>query len=514
MKRVEKDVILKLVFLALLFSGMGLMSCSGSLKNLAESKHASYQLGYQSGSPLATYFERLRRDSNQTTLTGFHSLGSGDDALLARIALIESATHTLDLQYYIFGDDETSQIVTWRLYEAAQRGVRVRLLLDDMQRRDDAVMARLSTHPNIEIRLFNPHLIRISRPLSFLHSVSRLNHRMHNKSITADGVAAIVGGRNIGNEYFSFANQVEFGDFDLLLFGPVVTQTASQFDLYWNSEHTVPVSALVSLSDKERKAPLSTLFDTDALAAPFKSGDYDITRLALFEHLKQGTLALHWGNATLWFDLPEKVNTRQSALTEKLVNHLVKANDSIVLVSPYFVPTKAGTQALIDAAGRGVDITIVTNSLASNDVFAVHGWYAKYRKALLESGITLWEMKASAELKRQWSLIGSKRASLHAKFIAVDNANVIVGSMNWDPRSANLNTEMAVVIEAPEYTRLAVDRLHSALPRGAFKVELQNGELAWRDPATGSVYDSEPEASIWKRMGAWLAGILPIEGLL
>lgn len=504
---------LKLVRFLLLFSCFGVLSCSASNQLIAE-KAPSYHAGYQQNSTLANYYEQIRPESLTDELTGFHSLSTGDDALLARIALIESAQHSLDLQYYLFGDDETSNVITWRLYEAAQRGVKIRLLLDDMQRRDDKIMAMLNHHPNIEIRLFNPHIGRTSRALSFLSDFSRLNHRMHNKSMTADGVAAIVGGRNIGNEYFSFSSHVEFGDFDLLLFGPAVGETAEQFDLYWNSDQTLPVSALISLSEEETHQTLADLVDVTALEAPFKTGEYDITQLPLFEHLKRGTLELYWGEARLWYDLPEKVKTQSSQLAESLSERLNAATDSIVLISPYFVPTEAGTLALKKLVEKGIKITIITNSLASNDVFAVHGWYAKYREDLLESGIELWEMKASAEIKRQWSLIGSQRASLHAKVIVIDDADVVVGSMNWDPRSANLNTEMAVVVDHPDYAKSVTSQLNDVLPQVAFNVVIREGDIVWIDGVTQEQFDSEPEASVWRRMGAWLSGILPIEGLL
>ncbi len=494
-------------------SCFGLLACSAS-NPLVTEKKLSYHSGYQEGSTLAKYYEQLRPETVKDNLTGFHSLNNGDDALLARIALITSAQHSLDLQYYLFGDDETSKIITWRLYEAAQRGVKVRLLLDDMQRRDDQVMALLNDHPNIEIRLFNPYTNRFFRGLSFLTDFSRLNHRMHNKSMTADGVAAIVGGRNIGNEYFSFSTQVEFGDFDVLLFGPAVVETATQFDLYWNSDQTQSVSALVSLSDYETQYALEDLVDVNALEAPFRDGEYDISQLELFEHLKHGTLKLYWGEAVLWYDLPDKVETRDSQVAEQLAERLNNVTDSILIISPYFVPTEAGTLGLKRLAESGVKVTIVTNSLASNDVFAVHGWYAKYREELLESGITLWEIKASAEIKRQWSLIGSQRASLHAKVIVIDDADFIVGSMNWDPRSAYINTEMAVHITHPEYVKKATVQLNSALPKDAYYVEIREGNLHWTDLGNGKVYDSEPESSIWRSIGAWLSGVLPIEGML
>lgn len=490
-----------------------LTACASSLSEVGRDKVASYHQGYIPDSALAKYFASLQADDHHDK-TGFYALSTGDEALLARIALIESAQHSLDLQYYIFSGDETSQIVLWRLYEAAKRGVKIRLLLDDMQSRDDQILAQLDAHPNIEIRLFNPRLNRASRVFAFLSDFSRLNYRMHNKSLTADGVATIVGGRNIGNEYFSFNNAVEFGDFDLLMVGTAVEQTAQQFDLYWNSEPSIPVTSLVELKADPTPSTLDDYFSAADLKAPFQNGQYDVSRLALFEQLKQGTLVLHWGHARLLYDLPDKVNHHSMVLAQEIGQDFRSAKHSIVVVSPYFVPTEAGTQALIYAAQRGVDIMIVTNSLASNDVFAVHGWYAKYREDLLRHGIKLWEIKASAEIKRQWSLIGSQRASLHAKMLVIDNTELIVGSMNWDPRSTHLNTEMAVSIVQPTYATLLVEKLDEGIKSAAYELRLEDGEIVWFDRESGERFTHEPEASVWRRMGSWLSGVLPIESLL
>ncbi len=234
----------------------------------------------------------------------------------------------------------------------------------------------------------------------------------------------------------------------------------------------------------------------------------------MYQDLKQGKLNLYWGDGQVWFDLPDKVTTHDSQLVGNLTELLKSVEHSFVLISPYFIPTEAGTKALTNAAKRGVDITIVTNSLASNDVFAVHGWYAKYREDLLESGIKLWEVKSSAKLKSKWSLTGSSRASLHAKAMTIDDKTLFVGSMNWDPRSAALNTEMAVVIEQPEYVQTFLAKLPSQLKDNAYRLTLRDGGIVWTNTKTGEEYDSEPEAGVFRRLGAWFSGILPIEDQL
>ena len=504
---------LRLLSKAILGSLLLLVSACSSIQPKDPSeKSTSFQLGYQEDSALAEFFESYGKDPKSET--AFYPLNQGNDALLGRIALIESAEKSLDLQYYIYRSDETSQLLTWRLYEAAKRGVRVRLLLDDMQKRNDAGMAELNAHPNIEIRLFNPHQYRDARVFALASDFERLNRRMHNKALIADSVSAIVGGRNIGNEYFSFESNVEFGDFDVMLFGEVVTQTADQFDLYWNSIYAVPMEWIVPEADKVADRAIQAQVRTLELEEKFSTGPYNFKELDLYEELQQGNLKLYWGKGEVWFDLPDKIATQESQLIANLGELLENVDSSFVLISPYFVPTESGTKALTDAAKRGIDITIVTNSLASNDVFAVHGWYAKYREDLVKAGIKLWEVKASAKIKSKWSLTGSSRASLHAKLMMIDENKLFVGSMNWDPRSAELNTEMAVVIEQPEYVQKQQSVLPEQLKENAYQVVLKDGDIAWLDLETGEVFDSEPEASVWRKMGAWFSGILPIEDQL
>ncbi|NVD08708.1 phospholipase D family protein [Vibrio sp. JPW-9-11-11] len=489
-----------------------LSACSTLDETQFGEKPTSYHFGYQAHSPLAGYFEALPTPNDSQT--GFLPLNFGEDALLARLALIESAQTSLDLQYYIYRNDETSHLLTWRLYQAAERGVRIRLLLDDMQQRNDRHMAELNRHPNIEIRLFNPHQYRQARVLAMASDFERLNRRMHNKSLTADGVASIVGGRNIGNEYFAFESAVEFGDFDLLLFGEAVEQTATQFDLYWNSRYAIPIEWIVTESRTLTQSDIQKAVDTLQLEQKFSSGRYNFTDLALYQQLIQGSIKLYWGKGAVWYDHPDKVEHQQSQLVENLSQLLATAKQSVVIISPYFVPTESGTEALIAAAQRGIDITIVTNSLASNDVFAVHGWYAKYRRPLVEGGVQLWEIKSTANSNSQWSMTGSSRASLHAKVVMVDQRVLFVGSMNWDPRSGELNTEMAAVIEQPEYVEKTLARLPNELKNNAYLMGVEDDQLVWRDLSTDTRLTSEPDASIWRQIGAWLAGLLPIENQL
>lgn len=489
-----------------------LTACGAIPQQDLESKHASYVYGYQADSILSNYL--APKETKPDNQSGFFPLVLGHDALLARLALIESAETSLDLQYYIYRNDETSQLLTWRLFEAAERGVRVRLLLDDMQKRDDKGLGYINAHPNIEVRLFNPHHYRSSRAVAFLSDFDRLNRRMHNKSLTADSVASIVGGRNIGNEYFSFESSVEFGDFDVLLYGNTVQEIDTQFDMYWNSDFAIPMEWISQSDTHITQQEVNEWLESSQLDKKFSSGEYDFTELKFYQEMQERDITLYWGEAHLLYDDPSKISGEGSSLVDNLSTLLRKVETSLVLISPYFVPTETGTKELVEAAQSGKEVIIITNSLASNDVFAVHGWYAKYRQDLVEGGVQLWEVKSSANLESSWSMTGSSRSSLHAKAMLLDKDTLFVGSMNWDPRSALLNTEMAVIIEQPEYVGQSYRELDEKLKRNAYQVVIEDGDVAWRDHKTNTTLYTEPNASIWRRMGAWISGILPIEDQL
>jgi putative cardiolipin synthase len=486
-----------------------LAGCSSIDEQQLLEKSVSTHLGYQPTSRLA---ESLAPDHDiGDNNTGFYPLSRGHDALLTRLALIENAEHSIDMQYYIYRDDETGRLLTWRLFKAAERGVRVRLLLDDMQKRSDENLAIFNAHPNIEVRLFNPHQFRSARLTSIATDFERLNRRMHNKSITADSVASIVGGRNIGNEYFSIDTGIEFGDFDMLLFGEAVEQTSEQFDVYWNSIYSVPMELIIAESTSATAKQMDQFAEETGLNEKFTSGKYDITKLPLYEQFTENDFDLLWGKAEVWYDLPQKVEDSSSELVLHLSGALANTQDKVMFISPYFVPTQIGTDQLVKAVEQGKQVTIVTNSLSSNDVFAVHGWYAKYRKQLVEGGVELWEVKDNAELDNQWSISGSKGSSLHAKVIMFDRRKIFVGSMNFDPRSLDLNTEMGVVIENAEFTNQAVSEVRLYLPQIAYQLTVENDELIWVDYENDVTYTSEPNASWYLRFGSWLAGVLPIE---
>ncbi|MCJ2376795.1 phospholipase D family protein [Vibrio sp. ZSDZ34] len=495
----------------LLFASLLTGCVSSSIDATRYEKTKSYTIINEEPTKLSEYFQPQFAAQATGYKTGFRPLSKGHDALLARLAIIESAQSSIDVQYYIFRDDEAGNLLTWRLFEAAERGVRVRVLLDDMQKYDDNDLVRFSSHPNIQVRMFNPHHFRVARGLAMMSDFERLNHRMHNKSLTVDGVASIIGGRNIGNEYFSIQSNVEFADLDLLLLGNTVDEISTQFDLYWNSIYAVPAEWLTEIKESYTEYDVDAWIQRFDLEAKFNGGIYDFSQLPLYKKFVAGELTFYWSEATLLYDLPDKLDSKATTLIDDLGAIIQETEKSLVIISPYFVPTKEGTKQLVDAVKSGIEVIIVTNSLASNDVFAVHGWYAKYRTDLVRGGVKLWEVKHHAEIKRNWSWTGSSRSSLHTKALIIDKRKVFVGSMNWDPRSAYLNTELGVLVRHPEFAKESHIGVLEEVRKNSYELKLENDKLVWFDHVNQETLTSEPDASIWRRMGAWFSGILPIE---
>jgi len=449
--------------------------------------------------------------------SGIHALDNARDAFAARVVLARAAERSLDVQYYIWRDDTTGNLLCKELWDAAERGVRVRLLLDDNNTRglDDDLIA-LDAHPHIEVRLFNPYASRGARLGELITDFGRLNRRMHNKSFTADNQAAIVGGRNVGDEYFGAETPVAFNDLDVVAVGAVVPEVSKAFDAYWNSESAYPAASLI------RETPMSaaqvreawTKLHADPAAAKYVDA---VRETPLVRQLLAQNLPLEWAPARVIQDDPSKVlnppERTELHMLPLLEATLGKPMRELDLVSPYFVPTKEGTAALREMASRGVKVRVLTNSLAATDVAPVHAGYAKYREALLRGGVRLYELKPTATEKSERSGVGgSSDASLHAKTFAVDRSRIFVGSFNFDPRSARLNTEMGVVVESGKLAAQLSGALDSLLPRDAYEVLLVEEKLQWVD--NGTRHTSEPGAGLLRRLWIGFLSLLPIEWLL
>jgi putative cardiolipin synthase len=472
-------------------------------------------------------------DAAHPGLTGIYALEDGMDAFSARIVLANAAQRSLDVQYYIWHDDITGMLLFDALRAAADRGVRVRLLLDDNNTSGlDGTLALLDAHPNIEVRLFNPFALRQPRALGYLGDFFRLNRRMHNKSFTADSQATIVGGRNVGDEYFGAAGDMLFADLDLLAIGPVVDAVAHDFDRYWNSRSAYPLQLLVPAAPGGPTALAEQAAQVKASAA---AQDYlKAARASAFvAQLEQRSLPIEWTQARLVSDDPAKVLgqvAEESKVRTKLRQLFGEPAAEVDLVSPYFVPGEEGAEALGELARRGVKVKVLTNSLEATDVAAVHAGYAKWRRDLLASGVSLYELRRSwagdgtqetgdmaAHKRAKTGPLGSSSASLHAKAFAVDGKRVFVGSFNFDPRSAELNTEMGFVLDSTALAQRMTAELQRRMPLHAYEVHLApDGSLYWiRHEAAGDTrYDTEPGTTFFQRTGVRLLSWLPIEWLL
>jgi putative cardiolipin synthase len=462
-------------------------------------------------------------------LTGVHLVARGADAFAARVVLAEAAERSLDLQYFLWRRDTVGRLLADSVLRAADRGVRVRLLLDDVgTAARDADLLLLDAHPGIEVRLFNPLANRERRMLSLLADFARANRRMHNKSFTADNQVAILGGRNIGEEYFEADTEVDFRDRDVVAIGPAVGQVSTQFDLYWNSGAAFRMAVLrgerpsaeeIARARAELRAFVEVQRESVYAAA--------VRGSAIVTELRSRSLSLSWGPATVVYDDPAKIRAESTEgathLAPKLRPVLAAVRDEVILVSPYFVPGENGVAVLRGLRERGIRVRVLTNSLASTDLPAVHSGYRRYRRSLLEAGVDLYEVKPTArrEEVRAESREGKAKATLHAKSMIFDRRVVFLGSMNLDPRSFLVNTEVGAVVEIAEVARLLAEEFDRAVAASAYRLVLTpgNGDSArveWvsQEAGTETRHTSEPLASAWQRCKVWLLSFLPIEPLL
>ena len=444
---------------------------------------------------------------------GVYRLNSGSEALGLRLGLIDRAERTVDIQSYLIRDDISGNLVALHLAAAADRGVRVRLLMDDaLTHAIDAGLLSLDVHENIEVRVFNPFPRRRSRLISFIANFNILNRRMHNKSFTVDNQVTIVGGRNLADEYFQSGGKAEFIDEDLLAIGPVVDDVSDGFDEYWNSQEAIPINAFNAMvphstledSTKEGELYLEEQRDSEFL----KSVDDQLaTRLA------DGKLPLVPADASLVLDYPEKIRKllpRSNSITSVFLQQLVaRAKTELIIISPYFVPQQQGVEFFGRLVSKGVRVVIVSNSLASTNHSSVHAVYARYRKPLLEQGVELYELRAQLE-----SSDSRTKLTLHSKVATVDRTRMFVGSFNLDPRSLYLNTEMGMVVDSVELAGSTAASILESLPEIAYELQLsEKGRLQWRlQAASGAeIITTEPQTTWWRRFKTRLLSFLPIE---
>ena len=464
------------------------------------------------------YFEKAA--ASHPGQSGFTIVPDGHRAFTARIAMTELAEKTLDLQYFIWDVDTTGRILAERVVRAADRGVRVRILVDDLNLEGrDAGIAALDAHPNIEIRIFNPFTHRSGHALNFIADFDRVNHRMHNKLFVMDNAVAIVGGRNIGDHYFEVHQQVNFRDMDVVAGGPVVREASGIFDHFWNSDWAVPIKTLVDrpATEADLRAAVKTLREQitkEPYPYPYPL-DQDVVGLksqltAIFDHFI-------WAPGHMLFDDPDEFKKygRTTTLTEVFRRRIEGLNSEVLIEVPYFVIRDRGVPAAKRLHDRGVRIRVLTNSLASNDVLAAHAGHAEHRKELIAAGVELYELRSEpAVKKRMFYLSGSARSTLHCKAYVFDRKDVFIGSFNFDPRSGDINTEAGLYIESPELAAQVIAYMDQGVgPENSYRVLLDaDGELYWVTETNGKAerYDHDPNSTAWQRAKVNFIRMLPV----
>jgi putative cardiolipin synthase len=456
-------------------------------------------------------------------LSGFSLLSHGREAFITRLALADLAERSLDMQYYMWDGDTTGRIIVDRVMKAAERGVKVRLLVDDpYYKASDAVKAALDAHPNVEIRLFNPLTLRNWSIFDFIFDFRRVNRRMHNKLVVVDNAAAIVGGRNIGDIYYGVNTIANYRDLDVLAVGPVVRDLSRVFDRYWNSPSTVPISAIAdrAYGATDLDAILGRLHKEIAAAEYPYPIDQDLDELAAQGAELRDNLV--WANGRVIADDPEHVTRGKDSddVVAFIRGRVAQLKKELLVETPYFVlPARA--QATVKALHeRNVRVRVLTNSLASNDMLPAHSGYAKTRRRLLENGMELYELRPDTDAFRSgWSFLsGRSPAALHTKAMAFDGEALFIGSFNLDPRSAVINTEAGLYIESPELAeKLTTYMATGVIPANSYRVLLDpNGEIVWETVSDGQKvrYQSDPKTGFRRRFVAGLWKLLPIDSQL
>jgi len=477
---------------------------------------------------------RIAQDSSPApSLSGFRLMPLGFYSLDARIQLAKRARYSLDVQYYQIQNDRTGRLLMRNLRDAASRGVRVRLLVDDLYTvGGDPMFRGLAAFPNVEVRLFNPFCCArqsiASKYLASMADFTRLDHRMHNKLFIADGAIAIMGGRNIADEYFTRSATSNFIDMDVFLVGPVVSRLASIFDVYWNSPQAYPVDAILGepADREEARRDFDHLVDDGEQMRTLALPPFDILGYGpISDDLEAGRLGLVWGTAVAFADQPRKVMAtsaemaRSMSVQMNIMDRAMAAKREVVISSPYFIPGPMGVREFGDLRTRNIKVVILTNSLAANDEPLVHTGYARYRVELLRDGVDLYELSPTLiQHNDRLMLPGKSLGRLHAKTAVIDQSTVYIGSMNLDPRSESLNTELGMLAECPELAREVIRVINISKLQSSYRLRFgPNGQsLEWL--ATGNqgevVLYEEPEVTPFMRLETMLLAPFVPEQLL
>ena len=467
-------------------------------------------------------------------LTGYHILYEPLEAIASRLQLIDKAEKTLDLQYYIWDNDTIGSLALYKIIQAADRGVKVRLLMDDNNAKAmEAIYLALDQHQNIDVKLFNPYRLRRLRPVEMIIDLKRINRRMHNKTFTADNQITLIGGRNMSNQYYNVSENYQFSDVDVMLVGQAVEDITHSFDEYWNHSYAYPVRNIVNhqqytLRYEGLKQQLTAHYQEKSIQNYLDLSN----RTHDFDQWLSSGIKLDWVKAQVIKDSPDKIKAKakkEQHLNFQLIERLEKPENSVDIISAYFVPEKKGEERLSKLAQSGVQVRVLTNSYKANDVFLVHAFYGKYRQDLLKNGVELYEFlpampeefqnKNNKEISKQLkvSLKGLSRSSLHAKMMALDDKQVFIGSFNFDPRSANLNTEIGVILNSKNLANAVHRTMDGNLEKYAYKLVLDpNQKINWlhQTPEGTKTLTEEPKMKWWQRAGIKMISWLPIEGFM
>ena len=463
------------------------------------------------------------KDKVEQGLTAFLPLYDGFMSIATRLHLINNARYHLDLQYYIWKNDDIGKLMLMQLLKAADRGVKVRLIIDDQNGTQlDPTLLALSAHPNIQIKLFNPYKFRYVRVLDYGFRLKRVNHRMHNKLIVADGSVAVTGGRNISSEYFDASSKFQFTDVDIFFAGTAIQDANQTFQLFWNDELTQDFQYVLGKTATEAQlAQLRHDFSVHDVGDQEVKRRVHLSEQQVVAHLNRHPI--HWAKAHFVADHPNKARGSkddQDFIYDQMLKLMGEPNKHLELVSAYFVPTQKGADYLSQKSQDGIDVRILTNSFLANDVALVHAYYQVYRQQLLKNGVDLWEFKPYIERpERTWyevmtgNVIPAKNknsSSLHAKFFDVDGM-VFIGSFNFDPRSARLNTEVGLVVESDQLQNEITHSLNRHLPKIAYQLKLDaQGNIVWLEYLeNGKVIEHayDPQSTSFQR---WMMRNIPI----
>jgi len=448
---------------------------------------------------------------------GFYPLTEGFDAFGARLVLMSLAEVSLDIQYFLMKPDKAGAMFAAKMLESADRGVRVRFLLDDIfTTMPDEKLAVLNDHPNIEVRLFNPIARKGIYTFNYIGHFSLANRRMHNKSFTMDNQTAIVGGRNIADEYFQLETTGEFIDFDTICVGPVVKDISTEFDAYWNHKLAIPLEQIYKEDDPEKIAAVKA----DLAKGMAEAGDSiygESINTAVMKQLASQEAGPYVAEARLTWDRPEKllqpVSDDQKIVVGDLREAFRAAESEIFIFTPYLIPRKRGMELIKELRAKGIRMVIVTNSLATNNHTAVFSAYQKYRKDMLKAGVELWEARAdAAKIVNEDGTTELANLTLHTKGVLIDRNLVFAGSLNLDPRSIDINTEMGLLIESPEMGELLTSNAEKKIPAMAYRLQLdENDKLTWHATLDGKevVETKEPQTTAGRRFSAWFQRIVP-----